>query len=188
MLTYAGPIVSAVVGGVLVSLAFLFNFSNLADTHFYRRTLFATGLAFVSWIVVASASFASLTLLAVAVPLAAAIGYLMFVIWMLVGDTAAKARPLLVGSYFVMSVAAHIGFFAWLYLAIDTLAPQSFTEVPLSRPDAFYLAVTTFTTVGSGQLQPVMDLARASVAIESLLSVVIISVGVVMALKRMRLT
>jgi voltage-gated potassium channel len=56
----------------------------------------------------------------------------------------------------------------------------------LSRLDAVYRAVTTFTTVGSGDLYPIGAAARAAVTAETVLAVSMLGVGLSIVLSRFR--
>jgi len=167
-----------------------------ADNTLVRRTALAVAAASVLWVLVATTDYtptganppqqlsvgdiAGLVFL-----LAIPAWYALFVVWMVGGDLAERGHPLGVALFFVASVAVHIGAFAFIYLNIYEADPESFST-PLSGPsDVFYLATTTFTTVGSGSLAPMSGVARVAVATESLLSVVMVVVGVTLVLRRL---
>ena len=167
-----------------------------ANDSLRQRTAVAVGLAVSIWVSVgltdvgftdAKFQIGSLDdVLLSAFLLAMPIGYVLWVIWLVGGEQSTLAHPVLVASFFVASVAAHISYFAYVYRLIDALAPHSFSGNNLFPQAAFYLATTTFTSLGPGNLSPTNDAARFAVAAESLLSLVILAVGVVLVLKRWR--
>jgi hypothetical protein len=78
-------------------------------------------------------------------------------------------------------LAAVLGAFAETYLTLARDVSGSFTDQSkFTSLDAAYVAITTFTSVGSGALQPIGQWARATVMVES--AVALISVGVGLAL------
>jgi voltage-gated potassium channel len=66
--------------------------------------------------------------------------------------------------------------FAGTYFTVAQAEPGSFTE-PLSRTDALYFTVTTFATVGFGDIAAVTELARILVMIQMLIG--LLAVGVI---------
>ena len=98
-------------------------------------------------------------------------------------DASIRADARYVVGFFIASVTAHVSNFAGIYRLLDVWIPGSFSE-RLSPGDAFYVAITTFTSLGSGQLSPVSAPARAAVTVESILSVLVIAVGVALVLNR----
>jgi voltage-gated potassium channel len=66
--------------------------------------------------------------------------------------------------------------FAATYITIDGQQTHAFSE-PLSRTDGLYFTVTTFATVGYGDITPVTELTRALVTIQMLVG--LIAVGVI---------
>jgi voltage-gated potassium channel len=69
----------------------------------------------------------------------------------------------------VVSLVSFLCLFALLHLSLATTDPSAFTE-PLGRIDALYFTVTTFATVGFGDIVPVTRLARTLVMVQMLLS------------------
>ena len=55
--------------------------------------------------------------------------------------------------------------FALLYTSMSLTYPSSFSE-PLSKTDALYFTISTFATVGFGDITPVSQLARAVVSVQ----------------------
>ena len=66
--------------------------------------------------------------------------------------------------------------FAATYVTIDGQQTGAFTE-PLDRTDGLYFTVTTFATVGYGDISPVTELARVVVTIQMVVG--IIAVGLI---------
>ena len=65
----------------------------------------------------------------------------------------------------VIAVSTLLVVFAATYSVISNGRPDSFSE-PLSRTDALYFTLTTFATVGFGDIAPRTDLARIVVMIQ----------------------
>lgn len=71
-----------------------------------------------------------------------------------------------------------IGGFAFTYFELSSYVPESFTgQDSLSSIDAIYVAVTTFTSVGSGSIQPATQTARALITLESITSLIAVALG-----------
>jgi voltage-gated potassium channel len=66
--------------------------------------------------------------------------------------------------------------FAATYVTIDGQQSGSFSE-PLTRTDGLYFTVTTFATVGYGDITPVTELARVVVTVQMVVG--IIAVGLI---------
>jgi hypothetical protein len=85
-------------------------------------------------------------------------------------------RWLMVGAGLWLS--SILGAFAETYLTLAREVPGSFTDQSkFTGLDAAYVAITTFTSVGSGALQPIGQLARATVMVESALALITVGVG-----------
>jgi hypothetical protein len=65
--------------------------------------------------------------------------------------------------------------FASTHYSIDTLQPGSYTQ-PMTRVDALYYTVTTFATVGYGDISPVSQTARIVATVQMLLGLVFIGI------------
>ena len=61
--------------------------------------------------------------------------------------------------------------FASTYITVDGQQVNAFTE-PLSRTDGLYFTVTTFATVGYGDITPVTELARVIVTVQMVVGLV----------------
>ena len=66
--------------------------------------------------------------------------------------------------------------FAATYITVDGQQANAFSE-PLSRTDGLYFTVTTFATVGYGDISPLTELARALVTVQMIVG--LIAVGVI---------
>jgi hypothetical protein len=87
-----------------------------------------------------------------------------------------RMQPAVSIAWFVLLFAALVAIFAHEYLLLQRDSPHSFTE-HMTEFDAVYLAVTTFTTLGSGSLNAIGEQARAVVIFETLTALVVIGVG-----------
>ncbi|MEK8226713.1 ion channel [Oerskovia sp. M15] len=67
--------------------------------------------------------------------------------------------------------------FASTYFMLSFQAPETFSE-PLTRSDALYFTVTTFATVGFGDIAPRSEAVRLLVAGQVLLDLVILGLGI----------
>jgi voltage-gated potassium channel len=65
--------------------------------------------------------------------------------------------------------------FSSLYVVMSEHVPGSFAH-PLDRPSAFYFTVTTFATVGFGDIVPLNDSARIAVTVQMLLDLIVLGV------------
>lgn len=66
--------------------------------------------------------------------------------------------------------------FSTAYYLIELHVPGSFTQ-PLTRTGAIYFAVTTFSTVGYGDIAPVTDAARVVVIFQMITDLIAIGFG-----------
>jgi ion channel len=76
----------------------------------------------------------------------------------------------------------YVTYLAYFYLALSAAGTSAFNEGKLAPEDALYLAVTTFTTIGSGNLQPMHHSVRLLVASQTTLDFVIIAAAVAIVL------
>ena len=67
--------------------------------------------------------------------------------------------------------------FATLYYLLERARPHSFTQ-PLSRTDSLYFTITTFATVGYGDITPVTTGARVAVMFQMMGDLIVIGVGI----------
>lgn len=66
---------------------------------------------------------------------------------------------------------------AGIHYSLGTATPSSYTE-PLSRLDALYFTVTTFATVGYGDIAPTSDATRSVVMVQMVLGVALLGAGI----------
>jgi hypothetical protein len=67
--------------------------------------------------------------------------------------------------------------FASTYFMLGVQTPSAFSE-PLTRTDALYFTVTTFATVGFGDIAPRSETVRLLVSGQVLLDLVIVGLGI----------
>jgi len=70
-----------------------------------------------------------------------------------------------------MGVPMLLVVFASTYVIIDGQQSDAFSE-PLTRTDGLYFTVTTFATVGYGDITPVTELARVAVTVQMVVGLV----------------
>jgi voltage-gated potassium channel len=76
----------------------------------------------------------------------------------------------------VVGMPTFLVVFAATYVTVAGQQPGAFTE-PLSRTDGLYFTVTTFATVGYGDISPVTQLARIVVTVQMVAG--LIAVGLI---------
>jgi voltage-gated potassium channel len=67
--------------------------------------------------------------------------------------------------------------FASTYFMLSFQAPDTFSE-PLTRSDALYFTITTFATVGFGDVVPRSEAVRLLVSVQVLLDLIILGLGI----------
>jgi voltage-gated potassium channel len=65
--------------------------------------------------------------------------------------------------------------FAWLYVAMATSDPHTFSE-PLTKSGSLYFTITILSTVGFGDITPVKDVARLLVSVQMICDLVVIGI------------
>ena len=89
----------------------------------------------------------------------------------------ASARPLLRAIRVIaLGLPLLLVLFAATYITVDGQQSNAFSE-PLSRTDGLYFTVTTFATVGYGDISPQTELARVLVTVQMLVG--LIAVGII---------
>jgi hypothetical protein len=68
--------------------------------------------------------------------------------------------------------------FASAYFTMARISPASFSTDSLTRTDALYFTVTTFSTVGFGDITPVSQSARLVVMAQMLLDLLVLGLGI----------
>ena len=88
----------------------------------------------------------------------------------------ASARPLLRAIRVIaLGLPLLLVLFAATYITVDGQQANAFTE-RLSRTDGLYFTVTTFATVGYGDISPQTELARVLVTVQMLVGLVAVGV------------
>jgi voltage-gated potassium channel len=88
----------------------------------------------------------------------------------------ASGRPLLRAIRMIaLGLPLLLVLFAATYITVDGQQANAFTE-PLSRTDGLYFTVTTFATVGYGDITPRTELARSLVTVQMLVGLIVVGV------------
>jgi len=77
-----------------------------------------------------------------------------------------------------ITVPLFILLFASAYFVMESSDPTSFSPSGMTRIDALYLTVTTFATVGFGDITPTSQIARLVVTVQMILNLLVLGVGV----------
>jgi hypothetical protein len=93
-------------------------------------------------------------------------------------------RLLLVCS-FAAGVSAVPAAFAGAFFRLSSAHPSAFSE-PLSKVDALYLAVVTFTTTGFHDVAPRSGSARLLVTLELVTALVVLALSITLLVRRLR--
>ena len=81
------------------------------------------------------------------------------------------------GEALATTVPLFVLLFASAYYVIARASPASFSH-PLTRTDALYFTVTTFSTVGYGDITPVSQTARLVVTAQMILDLLALGLGI----------
>ncbi|MET0829183.1 MAG: potassium channel family protein [Microbacterium sp.] len=68
--------------------------------------------------------------------------------------------------------------FAATYYLLSTDDPANFSADGLSRIDTLYFTVTTFSTVGYGDISPASEAARLLVSVQMILNLLVLGAGI----------
>ena len=90
------------------------------------------------------------------------------------GLRAAEALGLVIPFYLVL--------FASTYFLMERASAASFTQ-PLTRTDAFYFAVTVFSTVGFGDIAPKSEIARIVLIVQMIGDLAVLGAGLQVLLR-----
>jgi voltage-gated potassium channel len=113
--------------------------------------------------------------------------FLAFVVVVEVRGIVASPRPLLRAvRLLTLGLPLFLCVFASTYCTIDAHQSDAFSE-PLSRTDGLYFTVTTFTTVGYGDISPTTELARIVVTVQMLVGLLIVAIVAKVVLGAVRL-
>ena len=89
----------------------------------------------------------------------------------------ARYPALRAGEALATTVPLFVLLFASAYFVMARANPASFTH-PLTRTDALYFTVTTFSTVGFGDITPVTETARLVVTVQMILDLLALGLGI----------
>jgi Ion channel len=73
-----------------------------------------------------------------------------------------------------VTVPLFILLFAATYLLLSQNDPTNFSDAPLTRTDTLYFTVTTFATVGFGDITPTSQFARVLVTAQMILDLIVL--------------
>jgi voltage-gated potassium channel Kch len=93
------------------------------------------------------------------------VAFALVIVWQVRAIVSSDAPRLRTVRAVVIGVSTLLVVFAATYSVISNSRPDSFSE-PLSRTDALYFTLTTFATVGFGDIAPRTDVARIIVMIQ----------------------
>jgi Ion channel len=105
------------------------------------------------------------------------IGGMIYVVWYCVP----RFRPAWATVWLCLTLSLVLQLFSYVYLAHGTTKDFS---VRLTHLDAFYFALGTFTTAGTGNISPISETARGLQALQMGLDFLLIAVVVVLATAR----
>jgi hypothetical protein len=117
------------------------------------------------------------------------IGSVLLLVAGLLGVTAIvwwEARAILEAQYpavqgiaaLALTVPLFLVLFSTTYYLLDRAAPNTFTQQHLTRTDALYFTMTTFSTVGYGDISAKTEGARVLVIFQMVADILIIGLGV----------
>ncbi len=114
----------------------------------------------------------------VALRLGAALILFSIVLAIEVSQIAKHSQPMLRASVALTTlIPLFLVSFAWIYLTMSRSSPASFGGT-LDRTGALYFTITTFSTVGFGDITPKTDPARIVVMVQMLTDLVVLAVVV----------
>jgi voltage-gated potassium channel len=115
------------------------------------------------------------------VPLTLAAGLLILVavtVWQVRAIIRATRPALRAVEALAATVPLFLLLFASAYFTMARANPASFSAHPLTRTDALYFTVTTFSTVGFGDITAVSQPARLVVTAQMLLDLLVLGLGI----------
>ena len=115
------------------------------------------------------------------VPLALAGGLLILLagaVWQLRAITRARYPAVRAVQALATTVPLFLLLFASAYFAMARTSTANFNTSPLTRTDALYFTVTTFSTVGYGDITAVSQSARLVVTVQMLLDLLALGLGI----------
>ena len=115
------------------------------------------------------------------VPLALAGGLLILLagaVWQVRAITRARYPAVRAVQALATTVPLFLLLFASAYFAMARVSPANFSTHALTRTDALYFTVTTFSTVGFGDITAVSQSARLVVTVQMLLDLLALGLGI----------
>jgi voltage-gated potassium channel len=115
------------------------------------------------------------------VPLALAGGLVILLagaVWQLRAITRARYPAVRAVQALATTVPLFLLLFASSYFAMARISSANFSTSPLTRTDALYFTVTTFSTVGYGDITAVSQPARLVVTVQMLLDLLAVGLGI----------
>jgi voltage-gated potassium channel len=107
-----------------------------------------------------------------------AVGFIAVVAWEMRTVLRSKQPTIRAIEALACTVPLFILLFAGTYFVMSTNDPGNFSQELLTRTDSLYLAVTTFATVGYGDISPVSQSARVLVMSQMILDLLILGLGI----------
>ncbi len=115
------------------------------------------------------------------VPLTLAGGLLILLagaVWQVRAITRARYPAVRAVQALATTVPLFLLLFASAYFAMARISPANFSTHSLTRTDALYFTVTTFSTVGYGDITAVSQSARIVVTVQMLLDLLAVGLGI----------
>jgi voltage-gated potassium channel len=115
------------------------------------------------------------------VPLALAGGLLILLagaVWQVRAITRARYPAVRAVQALATTVPLFLLLFASAYFSMARISPANFSTHVLTRTDALYFTVTTFSTVGFGDITAVSQSARLVVTVQMLLDLLAVGLGI----------
>lgn len=99
--------------------------------------------------------------------------FAVMLLWQVHSVRAAKLPEMRAVEALLVAVPLFLVIFAAVYLSLSAATPSAFTE-PLTHTTALYFTITTFATVGFGDITAHSDGVRAIVSVQMLLDLVVL--------------
>ena len=105
------------------------------------------------------------------------VGVLIIVVWEVRGILNSPYPAVKAIEALAITAPLFLLLYATAYYLVEQSAPSSFSQ-PLSRTDSLYFTVTTFSTVGYGDITAKSEAARLMVIVQMLADLVVLGFGV----------
>jgi voltage-gated potassium channel len=120
-------------------------------------------------------------LAAVPLPVILVVGLLVLLVvtgWQLRLVVRARYPAIRAGEAWATTVPLFLLLFASVYFAMARGSPASFSTHSLTRTDSLYFTVTTFSTVGYGDITATSQAARLMVTVQIILDLLVLGLGI----------